>query len=476
MNKETLKDYIQKNIASKYGIISTQSQDRAIDVFSEFIFSDNPQSIFILKGYAGTGKTTMINWVIDVVEYLGMKVVLMASTGRAAKTLESATSKKSYTIHRVIYTSDNIFDLSSDFSLTSNNYENTFFIVDESSMIGSDSREFFFGSGNLLDDMLSYVYSSKNCRMMFVGDTAQLPPVGSAISDALNSEKICNFYGMEVFESTLTDVVRQNKVSGILHNATHLRNLINNIDTDTEQISLIQFEDFKFIDNSELVEEIESSFRRYGKDNCIIICFSNKRALQYNMGIRQRIFEYDSILVKGEKLIVSRNNYFYTKKKDRSDFIANGEMITTGRIYHKENIYDYDFASAEIHLTDRDYCLDVKMLLSSLTDEKTQLSREDKLKLYNNLYLDYSHLNSEKKINMAIRNDEYWGALEVKYGYAITAHKAQGGQWDCVFIDLGHLFYMPIDDNMLRWIYTSITRAKEKVYLVNCPKHIQQQM
>lgn len=472
MNKETIRDRISRNIASKYGIIPTKSQDTAIEVFSEFISSDDPQSLFILKGYAGTGKTTIINGFIDAVKSMGMKVVLMASTGRAAKTLELATRKKSYTIHRVIYTSDDLFDLDSDFSLTSNKYENTFFIVDESSMIGSDFGENIFGSGNLLEDLVSYVYSSNNCRMMFVGDTAQLPPVGAVISDALNSEKMSDYYGMEVFETTLTDVVRQDKISGILHNATMLRKFIDK-GSDTDSIYFKGFEDFRFIDGSELVDEIESSYRRYGRDNCIVICFSNKRALQYNMGIRQRIFEYDSILVKGEKLIVSRNNYFYAKKKDRSDFIANGEMITTGRIYHRENIYDLDFASTEIYLTDRDDCVDVKMLLSSLTDEKAQISREDKQKLYNNLYLDYSHLNSQKKINMAIRKDEYWGALEVKYGYAITAHKSQGGQWDCVFIDLGHLSYMPMDRNMLRWLYTSVTRAKEKIYLVNCPKYIQ---
>lgn len=472
MNKEQIKKTIKDSIAIKGGFVATQSQDMAIDTFVDFMLSDNCQSMFILKGYAGTGKTTIINGFINAVRSIGMRTVLMASTGRAAKTLETTTAKKSYTIHRVIYTTEDIFDLDSDFSLSSNKYENTLFIVDESSMIGSDSYDNIFGSGNLLDDLISYVYSSNNCRLIFVGDTAQLPPVGAVLSDALNTEKMAQYYGMEVFECTLTDVVRQENYSGILHNATNLRNFVGE---ENENISahLKPFDDFRFITGTELIEELEHSYRKYGRDNCIVVCFSNKRALQYNMGIRQRIFEYESILVKGEKLIVSKNNYFYTKKKDRSDFIANGEIITVDKVYDLEDIYDLSFASTKIYLNDRDENLDARLLLSSLTDEKAQLNREDRQKLYNNLYQEYEHLKTQRKINIAIRKDEYWGALEVKYGYAITAHKSQGGQWDCVFIDMGHLSYMPFDTNMVRWLYTAITRAKNKVYLVNCPQYLQ---
>lgn len=472
---------IVQDIINEMKFEPTNSQIKAIYKFANFISSESYEEIFLLKGYAGTGKTTLIRSFIKILDKIGINVILLASTGRAAKTLENTTSRKASTIHRLIYSAENYDDVNnSAYNIASNNLINTLFIVDEASMITTnESFEMsVFGSGNLLDDLMSFVYSSEKCKLMLVGDTAQLPPVGSSISNALSKEYLSDYYSMKVYASTLNDVVRQKNSSGILNNATMLRKMIFDArDMDEDEVfdlklELDNFRDIKAIKGEEIIDYIDDAYRNIGIENCLVVCLSNKTAYQYNIGIRNRILDYEEPIVRGERLIVNRNNYHYTKRKDRSDFIANGEMIELSRISKYHDVYDLDFIDGEIYLPDRDIEKEVCILTTALSDEKAQRSSAERQELYKKIEEDYMDIVSVRARNKKVRQDKFWGALEVKYGYAVTAHKAQGGQWHTVFIDMSHLSYFPIDKNMLRWIYTAITRATNKVYLINLPSFI----
>lgn len=475
MNKDQLTSYIIKNIPFS----ATNSQRQAAETFAEFLLDSRSSNLFLLKGYAGTGKTTTINACVSTIERLGIKAVLIASTGRAAKTLKSITEHSTSTIHKLIYRIDEVDSEMTRFALSRNKDTNTLFIVDEASMISGDRDFSEFGSGNLLEDLMCFVYSNENCKLMIVGDTAQLPPVGSDLSNALEKDKLSLEYGMNVFEVTLTDVVRQQKKSGILHNATLLRNLIDEYSSPSNneeipvELELKNFSDIIALDGSELIDNIDDSYRKYGIENCLAVCLSNKTALRYNIGIRQRVLDYEEPLVKGERLIVCKNNYFYTDKVKKNNFIANGNIIEVQRIRKRQNMYELEYSDVEIFMPDSEDEKKVKLLISSLFDEKPQLSYDDRKKLFNIISQDYPHLiNNKKALWRKIKQNEYWNALEVKYGYAVTAHKSQGGQWQCVFIDMGALSYFPLNRAMVRWLYTAITRSTEKVYLVNCPNRI----
>ena len=456
----------------------TSDQREALGTLYEYIEEPSPYALFLLTGYAGTGKTFLLRTIADLAQRAGLRVELMASTGRAAKVLSASTGRPASTIHRTIYrASTQMQEEGGSFQLGRvSGATPTLFIVDEASMISGDTGEMTpFGSGNLLDDLLSYVWSADEAKLIFVGDTAQLPPVGTPLSDALNAEVLTSRYGLHVYGMELCEVVRQ-KRGGILHNATQLRELLDEYaDEDPEEILPIHLETEGWrgifpVEGGTFIETLDEAYRKYGEEECLVICPSNKLALECNHAIRSSVLFYEEEpVVRGERLIVARNNYHYTKRPDRSDFIANGEIIEVQRIGRHYYEYGLHFADATIYLPDRDDSLDVRLLLTSLEDPTPQRSQAERQRLFELIAADYADIPSVTDRRKAIRRDPFWGALEVKYGYAVTAHKAQGGQWACVFVDLNFVGYLPEDRNLVRWIYTAITRATKRVYLLGYP-------
>jgi len=456
----------------------TSDQREALGTLYEYIEEPSPYALFLLTGYAGTGKTFLLRTIADLAQRAGLRVELMASTGRAAKVLSASTGRPASTIHRTIYrASTQMQEEGGSFQLGRvSGATPTLFIVDEASMISGDTGEMTpFGSGNLLDDLLSYVWSADEAKLIFVGDTAQLPPVGTPLSDALNAEVLTSRYGLHVYGMELREVVRQ-KRGGILHNATQLRELLDEYaDEDPEEILPIHLETEGWrgifpVEGGTFIETLDEAYRKYGEEECLVICPSNKLALECNHAIRSSVLFYEEEpVVRGERLIVARNNYHYTKRPDRSDFIANGEIIEVQRIGRHYYEYGLHFADATIYLPDRDDSLDVRLLLTSLEDPTPQRTQAERQRLFELIAADYADIPSVTDRRKAIRRDPFWGALEVKYGYAVTAHKAQGGQWACVFVDLSFVGYPPRDRNLVRWIYTAITRATKRVYLLGYP-------
>ena len=457
----------------------TSDQREALGTLYEYIEEPSPYALFLLTGYAGTGKTFLLRTIADLAQRAGLRVELMASTGRAAKVLSASTGRPASTIHRTIYrASTQMQEEGGSFQLGRvSGATPTLFIVDEASMISGDTGEMTpFGSGNLLDDLLSYVWSADEAKLIFVGDTAQLPPVGTPLSDALNAEVLTSRYGLHVYGMELREVVRQ-KRGGILHNATQLRELLDEYaDEDPEEILPIHLETEGWrgifpIEGGTFIETLDEAYRKYGEEECLVICPSNKLALECNHAIRSSVLFYEEEpVVRGERLIVARNNYHYTKRPDRSDFIANGEIIEVQRIGRHYYEYGLHFADATIYLPDRDDSLEVRLLLTSLEDPTPQRTQAERQRLFELIAADYADIPSVTDRRKAIRRDPFWGALEVKYGYAVTAHKAQGGQWSCVFVDLTFVGYLPEDRNLVRWIYTAITRATKRVYLLGYPE------
>jgi hypothetical protein len=456
----------------------TSDQRDALRALCEYLEEPSPYALFLLTGYAGTGKTFLLRTITELALQSGLRVELMASTGRAAKVLSASTGRPASTVHRTIYrASTQMQEEGGSFQLGRVSATTpTLFIVDEASMISGDTGEVTpFGSGNLLDDLLSYVWSAEEAKLIFVGDTAQLPPVGTPLSDALNAEVLTSRYGLHVYGMELCEVVRQ-KRGGILHNATQLRELLDEYaDEDPEELLPIHLETEGLrgifpVEPGTFIETVDDAYRKYGEEECLVICPSNKLALECNHAIRSSVLYYEEeAVVRGERLIVARNNYHYTKRPDRSDFIANGEIIEVKRLGRHYYEYGLHFADATVYLPDRDDSLEVRLLLSSLEEPTPQRSQADRQRLFDLIAADYSDITSVTERRKAIRRDPFWGALEVKYGYAVTAHKAQGGQWSCVFVDLTFVGYLPEDRNLVRWIYTAITRATKRVYLLGYP-------
>jgi putative ATP-dependent exodeoxyribonuclease len=456
----------------------TRDQRDALRALCEYLEEPSPYALFLLTGYAGTGKTFLLRTITELALQSGLRVELMASTGRAAKVLSASTGRPASTVHRTIYrASTQMQEEGGSFQLGRVSATTpTLFIVDEASMISGDTGEVTpFGSGNLLDDLLSYVWSAEEAKLIFVGDTAQLPPVGTPLSDALNAEVLTSRYGLHVYGMELCEVVRQ-KRGGILHNATQLRELLDEYaDEDPEELLPIHLETEGLrgifpVEPGTFIETVDDAYRKYGEEECLVICPSNKLALECNHAIRSSVLYYEEeAVVRGERLIVARNNYHYTKRPDRSDFIANGEIIEVKRLGRHYYEYGLHFADATVYLPDRDDSLEVRLLLSSLEEPTPQRSQADRQRLFDLIAADYSDITSVTERRKAIRRDPFWGALEVKYGYAVTAHKAQGGQWSCVFVDLSFVGYLPEDRNLVRWIYTAITRATKRVYLLGYP-------
>ncbi len=400
-----------------------------------------------------------------------MPTVLLAPTGRAAKVFSLYSSSPAHTIHRKIYRQKEFNPEMNNFVQGYNHHKDTLFIVDEASMIANDGTSGgVFGTGRLLDDLIRFVYSSPGCRLMLVGDGAQLPPVGETLSPALNVVAL-EGYGLEVFHHTLTEVVRQIEESGILWNATALRGIIHRREWLLPKVRVAGFPDVVVMLGNELIEALENSYYRCGTDQTIVVTRSNKRANIYNKGIRDRILGYDSELVRGDQLIIAKNNYYWTEiSGDTMPFIANGDVAVVVRARHERELYGFRFVDATLRFPDYDNTeMDVTMLLDTLHAEAPALPHERQRQLFENVCADYAEIRNRRQLMEKVKADPYYNALQVKYAYAITCHKAQGGQWQHVYIDQGYITVEMLTPDYFRWLYTAITRATDRVYLVNWP-------
>ena len=456
----------------------TKEQEKAISLLSDFLLSREQDSIFLLKGYAGTGKTSLLAALVRTMQQLRLRVMLLAPTGRAAKVLSNYAGAPAFTIHRKIYRQKSITEMDV-FQNNINMRQDTLFIVDEASMIANDAHEqTMFGTGRLLDDLMQYVYSCNGCRLLLVGDTAQLPPVGETESPAL-SRTMLEGYGMEVTELCLTQVVRQLEESGILWNATMLRSLIQNDDVYAfPKLRGKSFPDIKVLPGNELIEALEQSYRNHGTDGTIVVTRSNKRANIFNNGIRTRILDYETELSGSDLIMVAKNNYYWTEREqaangvaaDAMTFIANGDVAIVRRMRNERSFYGFRFADVTLCFPDYDHReLDVTILLDTLQSESPALTRQQQETLFNGVWEDYPELTNKRDRMKRLRQDIYYNALQIKYSYAVTCHKAQGGQWEHVYIDQGYINEEMLSPDYFRWLYTAITRATEQVYLVNWP-------
>ena len=446
----------------------TSDQHKALDLCLKFFTRAGQQEVLLLKGYAGTGKTALISAVVRFLTENKQSCVLMAPTGRAAKVFASYSGHAATTIHKKIYRQKVVDGGYSGFDLNDNLHENTLFFVDEASMISNENPEgSFFGSGRLLDDLLRYVYSGNHCRLIMMGDTAQLPPVGSAYSPALDQSNL-EALGMQVSAVELTQVVRQEQHSLLLDNATALRQaLAENRVSDIPVLNTGKKTDVLRIQGEDLIDALQSAYDRCGMDECKIICRSNKQAVRYNQGIRSRIFYKEEELSTGDLLLVAKNNYFWSQPFKEIPFIATGDLIEVRRVRKITELYGFRFADLEVRFPETDWEMEVKVILDSLVSEAPALDQAARQKLYEAVLLDYADVGSKKALYAKLRMDPWFNALQVKYGYAMTCHKAQGGQWKEIFLDQGWLAPEMLGAEYYRWLYTAMTRAVEKIHLVN---------
>ena len=468
MLNNDLSQQIKRNFSYK----PTEEQENTLNSFSNFLLSSSQEKILILRGYAGTGKTSLVSALVKTLDEVGRKCVLLAPTGRAAKVFSLYSHHPAYTIHRRIYRQRVFSGDMDNFTLNTNLHRQTLFIVDEASMIANEGISgASFGTGRLLDDLIEYIYSVPGCSLMLVGDTAQLPPVGEVQSPAL-SAVVLQGYGLEVTECLLTQVVRQAADSGILYNATRLRQAIMNEECFMlPSVKIGSCPDVKVIQGGDLIETISESYDKAGMDETIVICRSNKRANLYNKGIRNTILYREDELNAGDVLMVAKNNYFWGADCKELDFIANGDVAVVRRVRRVREMYGFRFADALLCFPDyADLELEVTLLLDTLHHDSPSLPREQSERLFEAVSEDYAHLPTKRERIKKIKEDPYYNALQVKYAYAVTCHKAQGGQWQRVFLDQGYLTEELVSPDYYRWLYTAFTRATEILYLVNWPK------
>ena len=460
-----ISDEFKYRIREALGVVPTAEQEQAIDVFSLFMSDGDENVVMILRGSAGTGKTTLAGAIVRAMTTLKQKMILLAPTGRAAKVFSLNAGHPAYTIHRRIYRQKSAGDLSA-FNLNSNLNRDTLFIIDESSMIANQGYgDSAFGSGCLLDDLMQFVYSGQNCRMVLVGDKAQLPPVGEDESPALMSDVIRG-YGMKVYECDLNQVLRQSEDSGILWNATRIRDAF-----DLPKIKFNGFPDIQMVPGDELIETLSTSYSRVGMDETMVITRSNKRANIYNQGIRNTVLDREEELCRGDQLMIVKNNYYWTEQSKEIPFIANGDIAVVQRVRNIHELYGFRFAEVTMQLPDYDnFELTATVILDSLTTESPALSREQQEQLYNAVLEDYADVPLKADRIKKLKSDKYYNALQIKYAYAVTCHKAQGGQWAHVYIDQGYMTDDMLGPDYIHWLYTAFTRATEKLYLVNWPK------
>lgn len=457
--------YLYNNITQALPFEPTDQQKELIQLLAEFIIDTAPEKVFLLKGYAGTGKTSVVSALVRSLTQLQQKVVLLAPTGRAAKVLSGYSGFPAYTIHKKIYRQKSMSE--SLFQLDDNLYTNTLFIVDEASMISNTGGDNEFGTGFLLDDLIQYVYNGAECSLLLLGDTAQLPPVMQENSPALEKNRL-EGYGLKVMEYMLTQVVRQALESGILYNATLLRKALDDeLTSHRPKLKLTNFKDIQSLSGMDLTDEIQRSYDGVGVKDTIIVTRSNKRSNIYNNGIRGRVMMREDEISNGDLLMVTRNNYFWNKPYKEIDFIANGDVVEVVRVGKYREMYDFRFVDLTLHSLDFDWEIDARIWLDSLQSESPAHAAELSNRLFEKVAEDYQDIKNKRERYKQMFENEYLNALQVKFAYAVTCHKAQGGQWKKVFIDMGTAPDMQIDRNYYRWLYTALTRASESVFLVN---------
>lgn len=466
-----INSHLSRQIRHNFPHTPTNEQLFALNILADFLLSANENSALLLKGYAGTGKTSLVGALVKTMSGLKQKSVLLAPTGRAAKVLSNYAGQQAFTIHKKIYRQDAFSNDLSAFHPSDNLHKDTLFIVDEASMIsnqGIDSH--YFGSGRLLDDLVHYVYSGENCRLMLMGDTAQLPPVMQVESPALQAD-ILKGYNLQVDEIQLTEVVRQDLNSGILYNATLLRDSLRNNRVEIyPKLTVKGFADIQMINGSELIEAISNAYSKDGLDDTIVISRSNKRANIYNNGIRNQILYREEELSTGDRLMIVKNNYFWTRNNKEIDFIANGEIVQVLRVRNESHLYGFRFCDVTVRFQDYDMELDIKILLDTLQTEAPALPKELNDKLFYTILEDYQDISTKSGKMKKMKENPHYNVVQVKYAYAITCHKAQGGQWKNVFLDIGYMTEEMLGENFYRWLYTAMTRATDRLYLVNLPE------
>lgn len=483
MNIEELK----YQILQQFGFPPTPEQAQALDVFVQFMTDSNPHAVMILRGSAGTGKTSLSGAIVRTLRAVRQKVMLLAPTGRAAKVFSLNSGMPAYTIHRRIYREKAFAGVDGQFNLNDNLYADTLFMVDEASMIANlGLGGTTFGSGCLLDDLVHFVYQGHNDRLLLIGDKAQLPPVGEEESPALSAAMLQG-YGLSVYECDLNEVVRQSQQSGILFNATRIRQMITHDDiTQLPKIRFSGFSDIREMPGAELIEALGDSYHHVGLDDTIVVTRSNKRANIFNQGIRNMVLDREEELESGDMLMIVKNNYYWMeeerKKIKESEerrvqsneipaFLANGDRAKVMKVSRRIDLYGFHFATLLLKFPDYDnYELEATVLLDTLTSEAPALTHDQQEQLFHKIEEDYQDIPLKADRMKAIRQDPYFNALQVKFAYAVTCHKAQGGQWSHVYVDQGYMTDEMLTPDYIHWLYTAFTRATEMLYLVNWPK------
>ena len=479
-------DELKYKILQQFGFPPTQEQANALDVFARFLTDRNPQVVMILRGSAGTGKTSLSGAIVRTLQSIRQKVMLLAPTGRAAKVFSLNSGTPAYTIHRRIYREKSFSGVDGQFNLNDNLFTDTLFMVDEASMVANMGLGGMnFGSGCLLDDLVHFVYQGRNDRLMLIGDKAQLPPVGEEESPALNAAMLQG-YGLTVYECDLNEVLRQSKQSGILYNATMIRQMITHDDiTQLPKIRFSGFSDIRQMPGAELIEALADSYHHVGLDDTIVVTRSNKRANIFNQGIRNMVLDREEELSQGDILMIVKNNYYWMeeerkkmKEKDNQvpsneipAFLANGDRAKVLKVRRRIDLYGFRFATLLLQFPDYgNYELEATVLLDTLTSEAPSLTHEQQEQLFHQIEEDYQDVPLKADRMKAIRQDQFYNALQVKFAYAVTCHKAQGGQWAHVYVDQGYMTDDMLTPDYIHWLYTAFTRATEMLYLVNWPE------
>ena len=465
-----LYDALAAHTISQLRYIPNEQQRELITRLARFVLNGKDTDLFLLTGYAGTGKTSLVGALVRTLHALNFKTVLLAPTGRAAKVFSRYAAHPAYTIHRKIYRQQRFSPDMRGFLAGNNTHRDTLFIVDEASMIANSSGDSgIYGSGQLLDDLLEYVYGGDNCRLLLLGDIAQLPPVGQPFSPALTPE-VLRAMGMNVISYELNQVARQDSDSGILYNATRLRHTMNICSDPIMPPPQLRFKGFPDVVNLSgefLIETLSDSFDSVGLDDTIVITRSNKRAGIFNQGIRNQILYREEELTAGDMLLVAKNNYYWGKEYKEVDFIANGDIARVVRVRKNYTMYGFRFADVQLHFPDLDVELEARILLDTLHSDAPALSREQNEQLYTAILEDYAHIPTQRERLQRLKADPWFNALQVKYAYGVTCHKAQGGQWRHAYIDMGYIDPSALSLDFYRWLYTAITRATERVYFIN---------
>ena len=467
-----INNYLERQIKENFPYEPTFEQEIAVKSLSEFLLSTANDTVFVLRGYAGTGKTSLVGALVKAMDKLQQKSVLLAPTGRAAKVFSAYAGHPAFTIHKKIYRQQSFSNEVSNFSINDNLTTHTLYIVDEASMISNEGLSgSMFGTGRLLDDLVEFVYSGAGCRLLLMGDTAQLPPVGEEQSPALATEALKG-YGLNVIEVDLTQVVRQVQSSGILWNATQIRQLIAEDECfSLPKIKVSGFPDIQVVRGDELIDTLTGCYEKDGMDETIVVCRSNKRANIYNKGIRAQILYREDELNTGDLLMVAKNNYFWTEKYKEMDFIANGEIAVVRRVRRTRELYGFRFAEVLLAFPDQnDFELEANLLLDTLHSDAPALPKTENDRLFYSVLEDYVDITVKRERMKKMKADPHYNALQVKYAYAVTCHKAQGGQWQNVFLDQGYMSDEYLTPDYFRWLYTAFTRASKTLYLVNYPE------